>query len=109
MGNVLTVQIKRFSATGAKIDRVMHLPRTLGSPNATFSLRATIIHTGGATTLSGHYITLAIRDDRWWKFDDGHVTPTTSDDPLFPKDTYTFTPGYPTTPKVLWTARPPLQ
>ena len=54
--SLLLIHLKRFSATGAKIDRVVEIPNNLKLANSHYQLHGVIVHHGQETD-NGHYMT----------------------------------------------------
>ena len=44
-----------------------------------YALCGCVVHKGNARR-GGHYVTIAMRNDNWWRYDDGFVNPMTLDD-----------------------------
>ena len=44
-----------------------------------YALRGCVVHKGDARH-GGHYVTIAMRNDNWWRYDDGFVSLMTLED-----------------------------
>ncbi|CAD6975418.1 hypothetical protein A4X06_0g4059 [Tilletia controversa] len=99
---ILTIQLKRFTLTGAKIGRAINFPEVLnlrnymsansqagssakksphgGAPddtNPSYRLYAVVHHFGGGPN-SGHYVATVRRGNQWYRCDDSSTYPTQS-------------------------------
>ena len=82
----LIVHLKRFDASGAKIDKFVGYDVDLALGDARYMLFGVVLHSGDAG--SGHYTTLAEHKGRWAFADDAAVTAVEDINKVVQKDAY---------------------
>jgi ubiquitin C-terminal hydrolase len=74
---VLILSFKRFRFNRGHMEKLSHTvtyPEHLELKSQNFQLFGVVLHSGGAG--GGHYCALVRRDNRWFRLNDSHVSPT---------------------------------